>query len=84
MCACAVCVRVSVLPLPSVLLAGIIRFLFTSMAYGCHGIDARDRFDRYEGRVQFKFKIVDPVNLNRFLNNLLVYNIMPIVVLSNL
>jgi hypothetical protein len=76
--ACALCVRVCVSVCVSVTLcaplldpAGIIRFLFTSMAYGCHGIDVRDRFDRQE-RVQFKFMIVDPVNLNRFLNKLLV------------
>ena len=78
-----VCVCVSVCA-PLLDPAGIIRFLFTSVAYGCHGIDVRDRFDRHEGRVQFKFKIVGPVNLNRFLNNFLVYNNMPIVVSSNL
>lgn len=61
-----------------------IRFLFTSIAYGCHGIDVQDRFDRHEERVQFKFKIVGPVNLNRFLNNLPVHDNMPIVVVFNL
>jgi hypothetical protein len=69
-----VCVCVSAVCPSALCWIGDPSFLFTSMAYGCHGIDVQDRFDRHEGRVQFKFKIVGPVNLNRFLNNLLVDN----------